>query len=42
MLEKPSLYRRIAIGKTIGFIFGLAGLILLPFRWWFRAPFMGA
>ena len=82
MFEKPSLFRRIAIGKSIGFIFGLASLILLPFflpeaswqlrfglllwyttlggiigvfgvltyhpimklpfRWWFRAPFMGA
>ncbi len=82
MFEKPSLMTRIAIGKGIGFIFGLAGLILLPFflpdadwqlrfglllwyttlgaiigvfgvltyhpilklpfRWWFRAPFMGA
>jgi hypothetical protein len=82
MFEKPSLFARIAIGKGIGFLFGLAGLILLPFflpeagwqlrfglllwyttmgaiigvfgvltyhpimklpfRWWFRAPFMGA
>jgi len=31
MFEKPSLFRRIAIGKGIGFLFGLAGLILLPF-----------
>jgi len=31
MFEKPSLFRRIAIGKSIGFLFGLAGLILLPF-----------
>jgi hypothetical protein len=82
MFEKPSLFTRIAIGKSIGFIFGLAGLIMLPFflpeagwqlrfglllwyttlgaiigvfgvftyhpimklpfRWWFRAPIMGA
>jgi len=31
MLEKPSLMMRIAIGKGIGFLFGLAGFILLPF-----------
>ena len=30
MLEKPSLMMRIAIGKAIGFLFGLAGFILLP------------
>jgi hypothetical protein len=82
MFEKPSLFTRIAIGKGIGFLFGLAGFIMLPFflpeagwqlrfglllwyttlgaiigvfgvlthhpimklpfRWWFRAPIMGA
>ena len=82
MFEKPSLFARIAIGKGIGFLFGLAGFIMLPFflpeagwqlrfglllwyttlgaiigvfgvlthhpimklpfRWWLRAPFMGA
>jgi len=31
MLEKPSLMMRIAVGKTIGFLFGLAGFILLPY-----------
>jgi hypothetical protein len=31
MLDKPSLTTRIAIGKAIGFLFGLAGFILLPF-----------
>ncbi len=30
MLEKPSMTLRIAIGKTIGFAFGLAGFLLLP------------
>ena len=82
MFGNPSLFTRIAIGKGIGFLFGLAGFILLPyflpeadwqlrwgillwyttvgaligvfgvftyhpmlklhFRWWFRAPLMGA
>ena len=82
MFGNPSLITRIAIGKGIGFLFGLAGFILLPyflpeadwhlrwgillwyttvgaiigvfgvltyhpilklpFRWWFRAPLMGA
>ena len=32
MLEKPSLMLRIAIGKGVGFVFGLAGFLLLP---WF-------
>ena len=31
MLEKPSLMMRIAIGKTVGLVFGLSGLILLPY-----------
>lgn len=31
MFEKPSLMMRIAIGKAIGFLFGLAGFILLPY-----------
>ena len=31
MLEKPSLMLRIAIGKGVGFLFGLAGFLLLPF-----------
>ena len=30
MLESPSLITRIAIGKGIGFVIGLAGLVLLP------------
>jgi hypothetical protein len=30
MFGKPSLVTRIAIGKGVGFLFGLAGLILLP------------
>jgi hypothetical protein len=31
MFDKPSLTTRIAIGKGIGFLFWLAGFILLPF-----------
>jgi len=31
MFEKPSLMMRIAIGKAIGFLFGLAGFMLLPY-----------
>ena len=31
MLEKPSLMLRIAIGKGVGFVFGLAGFLLLPY-----------
>lgn len=31
MFEKPSLTTRIATGKAIGFLFGLAGFILLPY-----------
>jgi len=31
MFENPSLTTRIAIGKGVGFLFGLAGFILLPF-----------
>jgi hypothetical protein len=30
MFENPSLTTRIAIGKGIGFLFGLAGFLLLP------------
>lgn len=30
MLEKPSLMMRIAVGKTIGLLFGIAGFMLLP------------
>lgn len=30
MFEAPSLMKRIAIGKAIGFLFGLAGFIFLP------------
>ena len=30
MFGNPSLMTRIAIGKAIGFIFGLAGFVLLP------------
>ena len=31
MFEKPSLMLRIAIGKGIGFLFGLAGFLLFPY-----------
>lgn len=31
MFEKPSLTARIAIGKGIGFLIGLAGFVFLPF-----------
>jgi len=31
MFGNPSLITRIAIGKAIGFLFGLAGFILLPY-----------
>ncbi|MCB2263074.1 MAG: hypothetical protein LGR52_09070 [Candidatus Thiosymbion ectosymbiont of Robbea hypermnestra] len=31
MFENPSLTTRIAIGKGVGFLFGLAGFILVPF-----------
>ena len=31
MLEKPSLVTRIAVGKVVGLVVGLAGLIFLPF-----------
>ena len=31
MLDKPSLTTRIIIGKSLGFLFGLLGLILLPY-----------
>ena len=31
MLEKPSLMLRIAIGKAVGMVFGLAGFLLLPY-----------
>jgi len=30
MFENPSLTTRIAIGKGVGFLFGLAGFLLLP------------
>ena len=33
MFEKPSLIYRIAIGKGVGFAFGLLGLIVIPFIW---------
>ena len=33
MFGKPSLMTRIAVGKFIGFIFGLLGFLLLPFIW---------
>ncbi|MEN8165884.1 MAG: hypothetical protein ABFR65_00215 [Pseudomonadota bacterium] len=41
MFGNPSLMTRIAIGKGIGFLFGLAGFILLPYflpdtGWLFR------
>jgi len=31
MFGNPSLMTRIAIGKGIGFVFGLAGLLLMPY-----------
>ena len=31
MFGNPSLMTRIAIGKGIGFVFGLTGFILLPY-----------
>lgn len=31
MFGKPSLVTRIAIGKGVGFLFGLAGFVLLPY-----------
>ncbi len=31
MFGKPSLMTRIAVGKLIGFLFGLTGFLLLPF-----------
>jgi len=33
MLKNPSLIIRIAIGKGVGFLFGLSGLVLLPYFW---------
>ncbi len=33
MFANPSLMTRIAIGKGIGFLVGLAGLLLLPLFW---------
>jgi hypothetical protein len=30
MFDKPSLVTRIVIGKGVGFLFGLAGFVLLP------------
>ena len=31
MFGSPSLITRIAIGKTVGFIFGLAGFLMIPY-----------
>ena len=82
MFGNPSIMTRIAIGKSIGLLFGIAGFVMipyflpeaewqlrwgillwyttvgafigvfgvvtyhpilkLPFRWWFRAPLVGA
>lgn len=33
MFDKPSLFNRIAIGKLVGFIFGLIGFFALPVFW---------
>jgi hypothetical protein len=33
MFGNPSLITRIAIGKAVGFVVGLLGLIFLPFFW---------
>ncbi len=30
MFEKPSLIRRVAIAKTVGFVFGLIGFFIIP------------
>ena len=33
MTERPSLIYRIAIGKGVGFVIGLIGLIVIPYLW---------
>ena len=33
MFSNPSLITRIAVGKLVGFVFGLIGLVSLPFFW---------
>ena len=33
LLKKPSLVTRVGVGKLVGFLFGLAGLITLPYFW---------
>ncbi|MCA8930146.1 MAG: hypothetical protein KDC18_18965, partial [Alphaproteobacteria bacterium] len=31
--DKPSILTRIAVGKGVGFLIGLAGFIVLPWLW---------
>ena len=33
LLKKPSIMGRLAIGKTVGFVVGLIGFIVLPMIW---------
>lgn len=33
MFAKPSLVGRVAVGKGVGFLIGLAGFLMLPFLW---------
>ena len=33
LFGNPSLFTRIAIGKGVGFLFGLAGLLAMPYFW---------
>ena len=33
MFSNPSLITRIAVGKAVGFVIGLAGLLTLPYFW---------
>lgn len=33
LFNKPSLVTRIAVGKLVGLLFGLSGLILMPYFW---------
>ena len=33
VLDKPSILTRIAVGKGVGFLIGLAGFIIMPMLW---------
>lgn len=33
MLKKPSLVRRVAVGKGVGFLIGFIGFLALPYSW---------